>query len=65
MLQEKVKRPLRKVIETFTDPVYGILRERLECGHVINTKSDCFGHYYAARRRCFKCAIEASKTTAS
>ena len=47
--------PLRKVVEHLWT-VEGFRRERLECGHIQNVKQDAFGPYYAAKRRCRRCA---------
>lgn len=47
--------PLRKIVEEFTGD-QGNPKERLECGHVINKKSDMAGHTNAYRRRCYKCS---------
>ncbi len=58
--------PLRRVLgvveETMPSGV-GLLRERLECGHVVPIREDIFGRTNAYRRRCRRCAaVKASAT---
>lgn len=46
--------PLRKVIDWYTND-YGIVKEKLECGHEITRPSDFIGYTVAKKRRCFEC----------
>lgn len=54
--------PLRLVVEHFVQlPDFPLLRgERLECGHIVVQKRDMIGPTNAYRRRCGKCAREAT-----
>lgn len=58
------KGPLKKVVSDFWEDVdvFGRIiqrhMERLECGHVIRVRTDCFGEFYSARRRCSECYKE-------
>lgn len=57
----RTRGPLRKVLETVAIPIEGhpqflVMRERLDCGHLIRIKSDKVGPTNAARRRCYRCA---------
>jgi hypothetical protein len=52
---QNTKYPLRLIIDWFRDDTTGKMKERLECGHIINRKQDIDGDTIALRRRCFKC----------
>ena len=47
--------PLRKIVREFIGK-HGVQKEELECGHVVNRKSDIYGPTNAYRRRCSQCA---------
>jgi hypothetical protein len=54
------KGPLRAIIGYVEVPIvegsrWTVIRERLECGHVVNIRQDIIGPTNAHRRRCRRC----------
>ena len=58
------KGPLRLVVDDFWQEekfeTFTLRRhvERLECGHIIRVRTDIYGEFYSARRRCGECKKE-------
>lgn len=54
-LQKRPLAPLRKIVAMWSDWPSSIMQELLECGHVVQQRSDIIGPTNAYRRRCRRC----------